>query len=128
MLAAGATERYHQMLEAAALVRVTLASTSECVRQKLMHTFLLIQILDNRGVFSGKALETLFTSRIRKAAAVENESAAIPGVVLRQAAVKGKTENPHRQLFRLRGRGQALQFVRGDHALEGFHQRREGDR
>src|SRR3981189_1138587 len=90
-----------------------------------MHAFLLIEIVAHRGVFAGESLEALFASRIGEAAAIENEPAAISRLVLRQVLVKGKTENPNDQAF---GFGsEALQFLRGQHALEGVHQRRKGD-
>src|SRR5882672_7838031 len=70
-------------------------------------------------------LEARFASRIREAAAIENEPAAISRLVFRHLLVKGKTENPNDQVF---GFGsEALQFLRGQHALEGVHQRRKGD-
>src|SRR6266446_5980816 len=103
MLAAGAAERNHQIFEAA----------------------LLIEIVDHRGVFAGESLEALFASRIREAAAIENEPAPISRFIFRRILVKGKTENPNDQVF---GFGsEALQFLRGQHALEGVHQRRKGD-
>src|SRR5882724_3581478 len=90
-----------------------------------MHAFLLIEIVDHRGVFAGEGLETLFASRIREAPAIENEPAAISRFIFREVLVKGKTENPNDQVF---GFGsEALQFLRGQHALEGVHQRRKGD-
>ena len=39
--------------------------------------------------------------------------------------VKGKTENPHDEIVRIGG--EALQFLRSQHAFERVHQRREGD-
>ena len=53
-----------------------------------MHALLLIEIVDHRRVFAGERFEALFASGIREAAAIENESAAVPGLVLRQAPVK----------------------------------------
>src|SRR6267143_5640344 len=90
-----------------------------------MHAFLLIEIVDHRGVFAGESLEALFASRIREAAAIENEPAAISRLIFRQVLVKGKTENPNDQVFGFRS--EALQSLRGQHALEGVHQRRKGD-
>ena len=46
-----------------------------------------------------RCLESLFAAGIRQAAGIENEAAAIAGLVLGQALVKRKTENPHRQIF-----------------------------
>src|SRR6266436_4115772 len=126
MLAAGAAERNHQIFEAALLIAVDARiHQRQDAGEKLMHALLLIEIVDHRGVFAGESLEALFASRIREAAAVENEPAAISRLIFRQILVKGKTENPNDQVFGLGG--EALQFLRGQHALEGVHQRRKGD-
>src|SRR6266481_493877 len=126
MLAAGAAERNHQIFEAALLIAVDARiHQRQDAGEKLMHALLLIEIVDHRGVFAGKSLEALFASRIREAAAIENEPAAISRFIFRRILVKGKTENPNDQVF---GFGsEALQFLRGQHALEGVHQRRKGD-
>src|SRR5882724_4215400 len=126
MLAAGAAERNHQILEAALLIAIDARiHQRQDAGEKLMHAFLLIEIVDHRGVFAGESLEALFASRIREAAAIENEPAAISRFIFRQILVKGKTENPNDQVF---GFGsEALQFLRGQHALEGVHQRRKRD-
>src|SRR5882724_6582380 len=89
-----------------------------------MDAFLLIEVVDDRSVFAGESLEALFASGIREAAAIENEAAAIAAFVLRQALVKRKTENAHDEVVRVGGN--ALQFFRGQHALESVHERREG--
>src|SRR6266403_5062062 len=127
MLAAGAAKRNHHVFEAALLIAVDARiHQRQDAGEKLMHAFLLIEIVDHRGVFAGKSLEALFASRIREAAAIENEPAAISRFIFRRILVKGKTENPNDQVF---GFGsEALQFLRGQHALEGVHQRRKGGR
>src|SRR5467141_1915249 len=126
MLVAGAAERNHQILEAALLIAVDARiHERQDAGEKLMHAFLLIEIVDHRGVFAGESLEALFASRIREAAAIENEPAAISRLIFRQVLVKGKTENPNDQVFGFRS--EALQSLRGQHALEGVHQRRKGD-
>src|SRR6266403_1228653 len=126
MLAAGAAKRNHQVFEAALLIAVDARiHQRQDAGEKLMHALLLIEIVDHRGVFAGKSLEALFASRIGEAAAIENEPAAISSLVFRQVLVKRKTENPNDQVF---GFGsEALQFFRGQHTLEGVHQRRKGD-
>src|SRR5713101_8169661 len=89
MLAAGAAERHHQVVEAATLIRA-----DACVHQrhdageKLLHALLLIEIVDYRRVFASEGFEALFAPGIWEAAAIENESASISGLVLRQASVK----------------------------------------
>jgi len=60
-----------------------------------------------------------------EAASIEDETAAVAALVFWQAVVKGKTENPHDEIVRVGG--EALQFLRGQHAFESVHQRREGD-
>src|SRR6266850_6169284 len=126
MLAAGAAERDHQIFEAALLIAADARiHQRQDAGEKLMHAFLLIEIVDHRRVFAGESLEALFASRIREAPAIENEPAAISRFIFREVLVKGKTENPNDQVF---GFGsEALQFLRGQHALEGVHQRREWD-
>src|SRR6267142_4203877 len=126
MLAAGAAERNHQIFEAALLVVVDARiHQRQDAGEKLMHAFLLIEIVDHRGVFAGESLEALFASRIREAPAIENEPAAISRLIFRQVVMKGKAENPNDQIFSFGS--EALQFLRGQHALEGVHQRRKGD-
>src|SRR5467141_1128088 len=126
MLVAGAAERNHQVLEAALLIAVDARiHQRQDAGEKLMHALLLIEIVDHRGVFAGEGLETLFASRIREAAAIKNEPAAISRFIFRQVLVKGKTENTNDQVF---GFGsETLQFLRGQHAFESVHQRRKGD-
>src|SRR5713226_7405953 len=89
MLATGAAERHHQALEAATLI---IAHTGIHQRydagEKLLYALLLIQIINHRHIFARESLEALFASGIRKAAAVENESAPMPGLVFRRAPVK----------------------------------------
>ena len=87
MLAAGATERNHQALEAATPV-LTHAGVHQRrnVGEKQMHALLLVQIIDHRRIFPGKRFESLFASGIRKTAAIENKAAAISGPVFRHAA------------------------------------------
>src|SRR5260370_13233102 len=91
-----------------------------------MHAFLLIEVVDDRSVFAGEGFEALFAAGIGEAAAIEDEAAAISGFVFRQALVKRKTENPHDEIVGFAR--EALQFFRGEHALESVHERREGDR
>src|SRR5713101_49896 len=92
MLAAGASERHHQVLETALLV-ISHARIHERhdVRKKLMHTLLLIEVIDDRRILARQRFEPLFAPGIREAAAIENESATVPGIILRQIPVKGKT-------------------------------------
>src|SRR5229473_5892330 len=126
MLAAGAAERNHQIFEAALLIVVDARiHQRQDASEKLMHAFLLIEIVDDRGIFTRESLKALFASRIREAPAIEDEPAAISRLIFRQVLVKGKTENPDDQVF---GFGsEALQFLRSQHTLEGVHQRRKGD-
>src|ERR1700692_4288040 len=98
MLAAGAAERDHQVLEAAALVFVNAGiHKRHHAGQKLMHALLLVEVIDDRRIFTGELLEALFASGIRQAAAIKNESAAISAFIFRHAAVKRKRENSHSQ-------------------------------
>src|ERR1700738_1340238 len=94
VLAAGAAEGNHQTLEAAALI-LTHAGIHQRkdAGQKLVHAFLLIQIIDHRRVLARERAEALFAARIGKAATIENKSAAMPSLILGPAAVKRKAEN-----------------------------------
>src|SRR5947209_12523739 len=89
MLSAGAAERHHQALEAATLI-IAHAGIDQRhdAGEKLVHALLLIEIIDHWRVFAGESLEALFASGIRDAAAIENESASMSGLVFRQAPVK----------------------------------------
>ena len=89
MLPAGAAERHHQVLKAAPLILAHAGvHQRQDTGQKLVHALLLIQIVDDRSVFAGEGLEALFAAGIGQAAAIENKSAAIPGLILRPAAMK----------------------------------------
>src|ERR1019366_2598405 len=94
--------------------------------QKLMHAFLLIQIVNHGRVAAGEQLEALFAARVRKAAAIENESAAVSRFVFGPAAVKGETENLNGEILSVGG--QVLKFLRTQHVVEGVHQRGQSDR
>src|SRR5713226_842349 len=126
MLAAGAAERDHQVLEPALLIVGDAGiQQRKNTGEKLVHALLLIEIVDHRGVLAGKSFEALFAAGIGETAAIENEAAAIAAFVLRQVLVKGKTENAHDEVVRVSS--QALQFFRGQHAFESVHERRERD-
>src|ERR1700722_3521228 len=91
-----------------------------------MHTLLLVQIFNYRGILTRQRLEALFPPRIRQTAAIENKSAAVAALILQQTAMKRKTENPHGQVVRFGG--QPLQLLRSQHAVEFLHQGRQRDR
>src|SRR3954470_24946674 len=88
-----------------------------------MNALLLIQIFDNRSVFTGQGLKTFFSTRIGKAAAVENETAAVPRVVFGQAAMEGKAEDADDEIISVGI--EALQFLRREHAMKRFQQGRQ---
>src|ERR1700675_4529662 len=117
MLAAGASEGDHEILEAAVL-RVADAGVHdrEHAGEGLVHAFLLVEIVDDRSVFAGESFEALFAAGIRETAAIEDEASAVTGIVLRQGLVKRKTENAHDEIVGFRGK--ALQFLRGQHAVK----------
>src|SRR6266436_175205 len=85
-----------------------------------MHAFLLVQVVDYRLILAAQSLEALFASWIRKAAPIENKSAAVPRLVLRQTLVKRKTENAHGQPVCFAR--QPEQFFGSQHVLECIHQ------
>src|SRR5213592_63468 len=99
MLAAGTAERNHQIFKAALLIVADAGiHKRKDAGEKLMHALLLIEIVDDRSVFTGESLEARFAARIGQAAAIKNEAATVAAFVLGQAAVKGRK----RQRWRLR--------------------------
>src|SRR5580765_2718551 len=86
-----------------------------------MDAVLLIEIVDDGSVLAGERFEALLAAGVREAAAIENKASAVAGFVLRQALVKRKTENADDELIGVVR--EALQFFRGQHALERGHQR-----
>src|SRR5271163_1079107 len=129
VLTAGAAERHHQVLEASPLIPAhAFIYQRHGATEKLMHALLLVEVVDYRRVFAGQGFEAFFSSGIREAAAIEDEATTVSRIVLRQASVKRKTENSHRQLFRFSEvRLQPLQLLRRYHAFEGSHQRGQGN-
>src|SRR5260370_7483836 len=82
MLAAGAAEGHHQVLEAALLIIVHGGiHERDDARKKLVNALLLVEIVDDRSVFAGQGFEAIFTSGIRKSADVENESSPVPCIL-----------------------------------------------
>src|SRR5579872_489942 len=123
MLAAGTAERDHQILESTLLIIADAGiQQRHYTGQELMHALLTIEIFDHRGIASGKGLEAVFAAGIGQATPVENKSAAVTSFVCGQAAVEGEAHNSYCQFV---GAGlQALQSIRGEHAVEGGHQGR----
>ena len=120
MLAAGATERHHKILEVPALVFGDAGvDERKRAREKLVNALLLVEIFDDGSVASGQSFEALFTAGIGQAATVEDEAAAVAAFVLGPAAVKGKAENSDDQSFRPGRRG--FHSLRRGHALERLH-------
>src|ERR1700676_940993 len=98
MLPAGAAEGNHQVLKSALPVTVhTGIRERHHAGEKLVHAFLLIEVVDHRCVFSGQRLEARFAAGVRQAAAIEDEASPVSALVLRQTAVKGKTENAYHE-------------------------------
>lgn len=87
--------------------------------------FLLIEIVDDRGVLAGEGFEALFPAGIGKAAAVEDEAAAVARFIRRQTLMKRKTENADDEIVGVVG--EALQFFGSEHALERAEKRGKSD-
>src|SRR5260370_5385972 len=88
MLPAGASERHHQVLEAALPVTAHAGiHQRHHAGEKLVHALLLVEIVDYRRVFSGPRLEALLAAGIRQAAAIENKTDSVFALVPRHAAV-----------------------------------------
>src|SRR5689334_11620741 len=89
MLPAGASERNHQVLEAAPLILGhTGIDQREDAGKKLVDTLLLVKKFDHWRVLSCERLEAFLAAGVRKAAAVKYEAAAVAGFVPRPAAMK----------------------------------------
>src|SRR6267143_1556773 len=126
MLAARTAERDHQILEAALLIVGDAGiHQRKDAGEKLVHGFLLIEIVDDRSVLAGESFEALFAAVIGETAAIAHKAAAVAAFGLRQALVERKTENTHDEVVRVGGKG--LQFLGSQHAFESVHEGREGD-
>src|SRR2546423_807485 len=127
MLPACAAERHHQIFEAALLI-----GGDACIHQrknageKLVHAFLLIEVVDHRSIFPRQFLKALLASGIGKAAAIENKAPAVTAFVFRHTAMKRKAENSHNKI--IGGTGNSLQLLRREHTLERIHHRWQLDR
>src|SRR5579864_6294791 len=100
MLPAGTAEGNHQVLEAAALVFVDAGVYQrQGTGEELVDAFLLIQILDYWSIPASERFEALLAARVGP------------------AAVKGETEDANGEV--VGAGGQALQFFRRQHAVEG---------
>src|SRR4029077_20226684 len=90
-LPACASKRNHQILKPTLLIVV-----HACIHQrhdagqKLMHALLLVEVVDHRCVSALEQLEALFAPGIWQAAPIEDDPAAVPALILRQAAMKRK--------------------------------------
>ena len=114
MLAAGAAEGDHQVLESALLI-VAYAGVDEGhhASQELVDALLLVEIFDHRRVSAGQCFESLFAPGIGQAAAIEDKAATISTVVFRQAAMKREADDPHHQIVGVGGK--ALQLFGSEH-------------
>src|SRR5579885_912877 len=126
VLAASATERHHEILEAPlAVIRDGGIHQGKNAGEELVHALLLIEIFDHRSVLAGQRLEAVFASGSGESAPVKHESAAISGFVPRLGLVKGEAENAHHQVVRFRSK--TLQLFRSQHAAERRHERGQID-
>src|SRR5262245_16119262 len=88
MLSARAAERHHQVLEAAVLVPAdACVHKSHDVSKKLVHCFVLDEVVDDRRVFSSESFKSLFAAGIRQPSRIEHEAAAVSAFILRQTLV-----------------------------------------
>ena len=78
VLSTGAAERDHEVPKTTALIcRHACINERLRMREILLHAFLLVEVVNNRGIFSGQLLEAFFASGIGQAARVEDKAAAI---------------------------------------------------
>ncbi len=127
VLSTGAAERNHQILETSILIRIEARSHKrDHIGEELMGTFLLCQVFNDGGILSREVLESFFASRIRDAASIEDEPAAVSRLVFRhRAAMKRETENSEDQMIGVRG--QTLQLLGPDHRFERIQESRHCD-
>src|SRR5215831_16231733 len=93
VLAARTAETDHQVLKTSVLIILhAVIHQRHYMGQIVMDALLRIEIFGNRRVLAGERLKPLFAPGIRQAAGVENEAAAISGLVLGRVAAKRKTE------------------------------------
>src|SRR6266478_2327682 len=117
MLPAGASKSHHQGLESAALVFIdTGVHQRQRAGKELVHALLLIEVFDHGLISSGERFEAFLAPGVRQAAAIEDESSPVAGLVLGPATVKGKAEDPYCEVFRTRGK--SLQLFGSEHAVE----------
>ena len=82
VLAAGTAEGDHEAAETALLVIGRAAvNERENIGEELVNVFLLVEVVDDRLVAAGELLESLFAAGVGEGAGVEDESAAVAGVV-----------------------------------------------
>src|SRR5260370_36442406 len=96
MLAPGATERDHQVFEAAALIIAQARiHKRNGAGQELTDALLVTEVIDDGRVFAGERLVALFASGVGETSRVEDEAAAIAGLVRWESAVQGEAANSH---------------------------------
>src|SRR5260370_21026167 len=97
---ARASERHHQVFEAAFLITThARIHQRHHTSEKLVHALVLIEVVNHRRVLAGLRLEALLAPRIRKPASIENKSSAVPAFIFWKSAVEGKTQNQHHHIF-----------------------------
>src|SRR5438876_10254131 len=91
-----------------------------------MGAFLLCQVFNDGGILAREVLESFFASRIRDAAAIEDEPAAVSRLVFRhRAAMKRENENSEDQM--IVDRSQTLHIIGPDHRLVRIEESRHCD-
>src|SRR5215469_5784151 len=103
MLPSSTPKADHQILESTLLViAYTRINQSHHARQELMHTILLIQILDHRRILAGQRLELFFSPRIGKAPSIKHKAATIASLIFRQSSMKRETDNADHEIIGIR--------------------------
>ena len=91
------------------------------VCNKLMHAFLLLEVINHSIVYAGELFVALLAPGVWQAAGIEDEASAIARWIYRHFLMKGKTEDAYGEDVSA-GR-ELLKFLGSEHSLEGFHQR-----
>ncbi len=126
MLAAGAAERNHKVLEPPlAIGGDGGVDEGENRSQELLDGFLLSKIVDDWSILAGECPELLLAAGVRQAASIEDKSTAVTGRVSGRFTVERKAEDADGE-GRRGGRG-GLEFWRRNHGLEGVVESRKMD-
>ena len=68
------------------------------MRKVVVHAVLLVEVVDDRSVFTSEWLEAFFAARVGQATGIEDKAAAIAGLIDGQSAMEGEAGDADREL------------------------------